>query len=231
MEPNIKKALKKSTLFQGVGDEEYSNLISCLSPHVKHFAKNEIIIMTGESVTHIGVILSGTARAYTENISGSQTIMANLTPMSVFGEILVSTRTHKSPVTVYATSDVTAAFIDYQKVYSMCATACTAHRILITNILQAIGDKYFLLFDRINILREKRLRPRLKEYVYESSGRGEKTVVTIPDSKTMLANYLLVNRSALSKEFRKMEQDGIIAFYGRKVELLFCATKPPRRDS
>jgi len=220
MEPVIRSVLQKSVLFQDIGAEGCGKLISCLSPQIKKYTKNEIIIMTGDYARHIGVILLGTACAYVEHVSGSQTIMANLSPMSVFGEILVSTRTYKSPVTVYATSDVTAAFIDYEKVCSMCATACEAHRAFIQNILKAIGDKYFLLFDRINILREKTLRARILAYLFALSDRGEKRTVTIPYTKTMLASYLLANRSALSKELRKMEKDGIIAVNGRKIEII-----------
>jgi len=220
MELGIRTVLQKSTLFQNMEDEECGNLINCISPRIKQFAKNEIIILTGDTVTHIGIILIGTACAYIEHISGSQTIMSNLTPMSVFGEILVSTRTHKSPVTMYATSDVTAAFIEYQKVYSICATACAAHRMFVQNMLKALGDKYFLLFDRINILREKTLRARILAYLHALSERGEKKVVTIPYTKTMLASYLLANRSALSKELRKMEDDGIIAVNGRRIEII-----------
>ena len=88
-------------------------------------------------------------------------------------------------------------------------------------MLKAIGDKYFLLFDRINILREKSLRLRIMAYLYALSGRGENREVTIPFTKTMLADYLLVNRSALSKELHKMECDNIIAVNGRTVELAF----------
>ena len=219
MESVIRSVLHKSVLFQDIGGDECGKLISCLSPQIKKYSKNEIIIMTGDYARHIGVILLGTACAYVEHVSGSQTIMANLSPMSVFGEILVSTRTHKSPVTVYATSDVTAAFIDYQKVHSICATACVAHRIFIQNMLKTIGDKYFLLFDRINILQEKTLRGRILAYLYALGGMGKRRRVTIPYTKTMLASYLLANRSALSKELSKMEKDGIIAVNGREIEI------------
>jgi len=222
MELYIRTVLQKTALFQDIEDQECANLINCLSPQIKQFTKNEIIILSGDFVTHMGIILFGTASAYAEHINGNQTIMSNLVPMSVFGEILVSTRTHKSPVTVYATSDVTAVFIEYQKIYSMCATACAAHRIFIQNILKAIGDKYFLLFDRINILREKTLRARILAYLYVLSDRWEKRLITIPYTKTMLASYLLANRSALSKELRKMENDGIIAVNGRKIELMIA---------
>jgi len=219
MEVLARNILKNAKLFQDMRDIERDSLISCLSPQVKHYIKNEIIIMSGDTVQSIGIILTGTASAYTEDINGNRTIMSDLTPMSVFGEILVSTRIHKSPVTVYATSDVTAAFFEYQKIYSTCAMACEAHRIFIQNILQAIGDKYFLMFDRINILRQKTLRARLLAYFYILSGRGETPTVTIPYTKTMLAEYLLVNRSALSKELHKMEQDGLITINGRKIWL------------
>ena len=215
-----KAALQKAYLFQGMNDKEYIGLINCLSPQIKHFSKNETIFFTGDSVQQIGIILCGTAHAYLEHINGEQTIMSILTPMKVFGEILVSTRTQQSPVTVCAVSDVTAAFIAYQKICSMCEAACTAHRVFLQNLLKVIGDKYFHSFDRINILREKTLRSKIMAYLYSLSDRGKITEVTIPFTKTMLADYLLSNRSALSKELRKMERNGIIVVNGRKIKII-----------
>ena len=220
MEACHREILQKSLLFQDINDEECANLINCLSPQKKYFSKNEAILLTGDSVHHIGIVLAGNACAYLEHVDGSQTLISNLTPLSVFGEVLVSTRTHKSPVTVYATSDVTAAFIEYRKVYSMCVTACVSHRMFLQNMLKTIGDKYFYLFDRINILSEKKLRSRIMAYLYALSSRGKDNAVTIPFTKTMLADYLLVNRSALSKELRKMENDGVISVNGREIKLI-----------
>ena len=224
MEINHIRTLQKAVLFQGIDKDECMKLINCLSPLIKTFSKNEIIFLTGDTVPYISIILSGTAHAYLEHINGSQTVMSILKPMRVFGEIIASTKTQISPVTVSAVSDVTAAFIDYQKVCSMCATACTAHRIFSQNMIRFIGDKYFYLFDRVNILREKSLRSKIMAYLYALSSNGKATTVTLPFSKTMLADYLLSNRSALSKELRKMELDGLIAVNKREVELLFMAT-------
>ena len=220
MDTDNRAVLHKAVLFQDINDEEYTGLINCLSPQIKHLSKNEIIILTGDFIRHIGIVLQGTAYAYLEHIDGSRTLMANLTPGRVFGEILVSTRTHQSPVTVHAASDVTAAFIEYQKVYYMCEAACAAHRVFLHNMLKVIGDKYFHLFDRINILREKSLRARIMAYLYAASGNGKSKVVTIPFTKTLLADYLLANRSSLSKELSKMERDGIICVNGREIELI-----------
>lgn len=211
--------LQSSVLFSGIIDSK--RLINCLSPRVKQFAKNEIILLSGDYVQGIGVILTGTANAYLEHINGDQTLMSRLKPTSVFGEILVSTRTHKSPVTVYAMSDVSVAFIDYEKVLAPCFEVCDAHIKLIKNMQKAIGDKYFRLFDRINILREKTLRDKITAYLNSLRESGKCTHVTIPFSKTLLADYLLANRSALSKEMRKMEDDGLIIVKGRNVQLLF----------
>ena len=219
MDISHRDVLQKSSLFQDIDGDGCIALLNCLTPQVKRYEKNEIILLTGDSVKHIGVILDGNASAYLEHIDGSRTLISNLTPMSVFGEILVSTRTQKSPVTVFATSDVTVAFIDYQRVYSMCETACFVHRTFIQNLLKVIGDKYFYLFDRIAILREKRLRARILAYLHTLRNREDSFTVTLPFSKTNLADYLLVNRSALSKELHKMKRDGIITVNGRLIEL------------
>ena len=220
MELFYRQALQKSFLFQDMTDKEYTSLIKCLSPQTKHFPRNDIMLLTGDSVQRIGIILAGTACAYLENMDGSQTLISNLTPMSVFGEVLMSTRTHKSPITIHATSDVMVAFIEYQQIHYMCTAACAAHRIFLQNMLKTIGDKYFYLFDRISILREKKLRARIMAYLYILSDRGKNAVVTIPFTKTILADYLLVHRSALSKELRKMENDGIICVKGREIKIL-----------
>ncbi|MCL2425403.1 MAG: Crp/Fnr family transcriptional regulator [Oscillospiraceae bacterium] len=215
------KSMQSVALFQDINDDDYSNLINCLSPQIKHFSKNEILLLTGDSVQHIGIILDGTACAYLDHMSGSHTLISNLMPMSIFGEVLVSTKSQRSPVTIYATSDVVVAFIEYQKIYSMCAIACSAHRVFLQNMIKTISDKYFNMFDRIAILREKTLRSKIMAYLFLLSNNGASVSVKIPFSKTMLADYILANRSALSKELRKMENEGLIAVNGRNVELLF----------
>ena len=220
MEINHKKTLRKALLFHNMNDEEYLGLINCLSPQVKHFSKNEVLLLAGDNVFHIGIILSGTAQAHLEHIDGTKTIMSTLTPMKVFGEALASTRTHKSPITIHAVTDITAVFIEYKKVYSMCSEACTAHRVFMQNMLKVLGDRCFYLFDRINILREKTLRAKIMAYLYTLSDDGETDTVTLPFTKTVLADYLLANRSALSKELSKMERDGLIAVNGREITLL-----------
>jgi len=213
--------LRKAELFSRIASSHGHKLISCLSPHIRHYEKGEIILLSGDTIRHMGILLSGTAHAYLEHIDGSQIIMSRLKPMSVFGEILVSTRTHKSPVTIYATSDVAIAFIQYEGMLNLCPSACAAHSMFIQNMLKAMGDKYFRLFDRINILREKTLRDKILAYLFTLSDRGNTAKITLPLTKTMLADYLLANRSALSKELRKMEDEGIISVKGREIELLY----------
>ena len=219
MELSYKKLLRKAVLFQDINDAGYDVLIKCLAPQIKTYTKKEIILLTGDLSSHIGIILTGTAPAYLEHINGNHTLITNLSPGRVFGEVLVSTRTHQSPVTIYASSDVTIAYIEYQKLYSICSAACEAHKTFLQNIHKAIGDKYFQLFDRVNILSEKSLRLKIFAYLYSLSDRGKKQVIKIPYSKTMLADYLLSNRSALSKELHKMQREGLITVKGREITI------------
>ncbi|MCL2366687.1 MAG: Crp/Fnr family transcriptional regulator [Oscillospiraceae bacterium] len=221
MELHHRAIMRSAKLFQDISDEEYEALINCLSPRIKHYAKNEILLLTEDSVQHLGIVLAGTASAYLDHVSGSQTLISNLPPLSIFGEVLVSTRMHRSPVTIHAASDVTSVFIEYKRIYSMCEVACSVHRMFLQNVLKIIGDKYFHLFDRIAVLREKTLRAKIMTYLYTLSGNGDAKTVTIPFSKTVLADYLLANRSALSKELKKMEDDGLIVVKKRKIELAF----------
>ena len=215
------KIMKKAQIFKNLNDDEYNSLIKCLSPRVKHYSKNEILLLTEDSVQHVGIILVGTANAYLDHVSGSQTLISSLPTLSLFGEVLVSTRANRSPVTICAESDVTSAFIEYKKIYSMCEVACSVHRLFLQNVLTIIGDKYFQLFDRISVLREKSLRSKIMAYLYTLSCNGKINIVELPFSKTILADYLLANRSSVSKELNKMESDGLIIVKGRVIALLF----------
>ena len=220
MKPTQIASLQRAALFTNIAPDEYQKLIGCLAPHTKIYNKNEIILHTGAAVTHIGIILSGGAYAYLEHKDGSQVLISHLFPLNTIGEVLVSTQIHKSPVTIYAmTEEVTVVYIKYNRLFSTCAAACKAHGMFLQNMLKHIGDKYFQLFDRINLLREKSLRARILAYLCTLKENENATVVTLPFTKTMLANYLLVNRSALSRELRKMEQDGLIVVSGRSIRV------------
>jgi len=212
--------LQETFLFRGLDHADYSTLIQRLAPKTKSFAKGETIYLQGSPVQHVGVVLTGTARGYLEHVDGQRTIMAEFERLSVFGEVLVSTRTHKSPVTISALTAVTAAFIEYNRIFSASATACAGHSLFVQNLLKALGDKFFQLFDRINLLREKPLRNRIMAYLL-SLRDGEATCVQLPHSKTWLAEYLLVNRSALSHELHQMARDQLITVSGRDIQLLF----------
>ena len=212
--------LKKSDLFQGMNDKEFESLINCFSPQVKHFSKGELVIIAGYPVSRIGILLSGKAIAYSEHIDGNQTIMANLVTSSIFCDALSGTKTRKSPVTICSMTDITVAFIEYDHILSMCGYSCSAHKMLLENLLKSISDKWFDLFDRINILREKTLRQQIEAYLHTLANGGELADVTLPFTKTMLADYLLVNRSALSKELSKMQREGLIEIKGRRIRMI-----------
>ena len=72
-------------------------------------------------------------------------------------------------------------------------------------------------------MREKTLRSKILAYLFALSDGGKTTTVTIPFTKTVLADYLLANRSALSKELSKMGRDGLIGVNGREVLLYFLS--------
>ena len=219
MDTKYFNVLKKTFLFADIDDEYRSKLIKCLSPSIKRYSKREILLLMGDYVHKIGIILDGTASAYLEKADGSHTIISKLSQKSVFGEILVSTRQHKSPVTVYAESDVVVAYISYERLFSMCSEACEGHRIFFQNLLKAIGDKYFRMFDRIKILQERTLRDKILAFVYNLQDDKNTKTITLPFSKTNLAEYLLTNRTSLSKELRKMQDEGIITINKREVEI------------
>ena len=213
--------LYKSALFENVGQAELDQLTDCLSPAIKTYSQGETIVLAGYPLKELGVVLSGTALAYAEKPDGERFLMRVMRPMSLFGELLAGSNQERvSPVSVYASSkSVAVAFIEYQKVITSCGNACVGHRTLLENMLKIVAQSYFTLFERLGLLREKSLRTRLTAY-FSALEKGQGTgTVTLPFSKSTLAEYLFVNRSAMQKELAKMEADGLIAVSGRRIAL------------
>ena len=73
---------------------------------------------------------------------------------------------------------------------------------------------------RLAILSQRGLRNRILTYVVMQSERQNNSSIMVPFSREELADFLCVNRSALSHELSLMEQEGLIRFHKNKFTLL-----------
>ena len=214
----IFEATKNNPLFHGIAYSDFERMLSCLSARTACYKKDEIILLSGDTVSFVGLILSGGIKIIKEDINGSITILAELSVPEMFGEVFACADISHSPVTVQATEDTEILFIDYKKIITSCSAVCPFHARLIENMLKLIAKKNLMLNKKIEILSKRTTREKLMCFFDLQRGTAKKFSISF--NREELAHYLCVDRSAMSNELCKMRDEGLIKFQKNKFEIL-----------
>lgn len=209
---------KNNTLFQEITFRDFEQISRCLSAKIRCYKKNEIILLTGNTIDFVGLILSGSVKVIKEAADGRATIIIELPASKSFGETLACAEITQSPVTVLAAKDTELLSLDYKKIINSCSASCLFHTRLIKNMLKRVAQKNLLLEKKLEIFSLRTTRERLLCFFELQKSTAEK--FTIPFNREELAQYLSVDRSALSNELSKMRSEGLIRFQKNTFELL-----------
>jgi CRP-like cAMP-binding protein len=205
------EVLENTSLFKGIAKDEILTMLDCLCTVNKKYQKNSTIINMEDKISSVGVVLSGNIQIIKEDHMGNSSILTNLKESDIFLETFVCANIGKSPVRVMAITDSEILFIDYNKIINTCSSACIFHTILIENMLREIAFKNISLNTKMEIISKRSIREKITAYL-EYEGRMSKDAFKIPFTRNELADYLCVDRSALSRELCKMRDEGLIDF-------------------
>lgn len=213
---NIFETLKENALFKHINQKDFDKTLCCLSAKTTFYRKNDIIIYAGEQPKFIGLVLSGKVRMLRENMSGNQIILGEICSPDFFGEIYALTGIEGYPVTVQATTDCQILKIDFRRIVKTCPSVCPGHRHLIQNMLQIMATRISMLDHKVEILSKKTIRERLLCFL-EAHSKGQKKF-SLTFNREEMAQFLCVDRSALSNELSKMRNEGIITYNRNQFE-------------
>jgi len=212
--------LKSVSLFRGIDESDFLPLLSCLSAKVTHFEKNQIVLMSGDSITSFGIVLSGQVQVVWEDYYGNRSILAKIDAGHLFGESFACADIDTLPVSVLTTAESELLFIDCGKLSAPCAKACSFHRRLIHNMLHIVAMKNITLTQKIELITKRTTREKLMAYLSSQAQNAHSSRFRIPFNRQELADYLSVDRSAMSAELGKLRDDGILRFEKSTFELL-----------
>lgn len=211
-------SIRRCYLFDGIGDEQISDAIKLLNGRIKKIKKDSFIVKLGGKMTSAGLLLKGRIESSFQNESFDQITMHTFSDGYLFGEALVINGAKNSPVQVRAVEDSIILFIDLEMIYTV-ADSSPIRTLLAENLIKSLAKKNLILNQKVRILSQKSLRDRV--YIYLASLPKDKNgYVKIPFTQTALAEYLGVNRSALSRELGRMQNEGVLKVDGRKIKIL-----------
>ena len=214
----IFEKVKSNPLFQGIAFSDFERMLSCLSARTVTFNKDDMILLSGDTVNFVGLILSGGVKIIKEDLDGNITILTELSVSEIFGEVFACAGIGHSPVSVQASEDAEILFIGYKNIITSCAASCPFHTRLIENMLKLLAHKNLMLNRKIEILSKRTTREKLLCFFDYQRGAAKK--FTIPFNREELAHYLCVDRSAMSNELCKMRDDGLIRFNRNEFEII-----------
>ena len=219
MDKNTLRILKKVQLFEGISEANIEKALLCLGRKTAKYEKGEIIIAGGEPVKDLGIVLSGSVQILKDDFNGSRAIIAQFYPSELFAEALACAQAKKSPVTVAAAANCEIIFIPFIKISNICGNACGFHSKLTMNMLKILARKNMLLNNKIEHLSKKTIRDKILSYLSEESRKQNLKEFNIPFNRNELADFLSLDRSAMSRELGNMKKDGLIGFDKNRFKL------------
>lgn len=202
--------LLNCTLFKGIKEENISAMLKCLDAKTKSFKKDDFIFREGQMAKNIGVILSGSVQVVIEDFYGNRNILSRMIQSEAFGESFACAHTASLPVNVIASEDSTILFLDCLRITDTCAKTCSFHKQIIYNLLCDIATKNIAFQQKIEITSQRTTREKIMAYLTLQSKLHQSSSFSIPYNRQELADYLEVDRSAMSAEISKLKKEGLI---------------------
>ena len=201
-----------SPLFYGIQPEDRKAMLGCIGYHIGTFKKGDIVAFEEENIKHIGILLSGAVDMIKEDLWGNKTMLVRMRKDELFGETFACGSDNLSVVTFMVSEDAKILFLPFDRVMHSCTMACQFHHRLIENMVHIIVDKNRDLMRKVEVVSKRTIREKLLAYLSIQAQIQESRYFEIPLGRVELAEYLCVDRSALTRELAKMKEDGLIDY-------------------
>ena len=201
---------KRSAIFDGIGIERLSALLACLGAKRQRLVKGEALMRTGERADRIGVLLSGALSVSTYDLEGRRTIIKRIGPAEIVAAAQSLSGAETMSVDVEADEDSDVLLVKTDRILSPCENACVFHTRLVRNLMRALAIKTIELNRKIEILSHRSTQDRLMAYLRSVAQQKGTDEFDIPFDRQQLADFLCVERSALSAEISRLSKLGLI---------------------
>ena len=218
--------LKNTALFVEMSEKDILTMLNCLSARTKTYKKDEYIWQTGDEVQQAGLLLSGEALIIKDDFHGKRSILSHVQPGDIFGEAFSCACIANWPISVLAPTKAVIMLIDYKRIINTCSNTCIFHMKLIENMLRILAEKNIALTRKIKYMSERTTRDKLLAYLSDEATKSRNKIFSIPFNRQELADYLGVDRSAMSSELSKLRNENILDFDKSNFKFL----KPYKRE-
>ena len=211
--------LRNSPFFQGMSEEELLSVLQCVNAVVQHKKKEEYIFRVGDSTESMGLVLRGSVLVLQEDLWGHRNIIHRIGPGEYFAEPFAATAGSVLNVSVVADEDSEIMLLNMERFLKTCPHACAHHSRMVRNLVSVMARRVLDLNEKLTHIAKRSTREKLLSYLSAESMRQGKLSFTIPYDRQQLADYLSVERAAMSVELSKLQKEGLLKTNRNHFEL------------
>ena len=214
--------LRSSPFFKGLNDNEILSILHCVNATVISKERDSYIFRAGDSTELMGLAASGCVLVIQEDLWGHRNILSKCHAGDFFGEPYAARPGAVLNISVVADEDCEIIFLNVRRLLVTCQTACEHHQKLIRNLVSVLANKILILNDKITHVGKRTTRDKLLSYLSAESIRHSSLSFDIPFDRQQLADYLCIDRAAMSTEISKLQKEGFIKTNRNHFELIAC---------
>lgn len=212
--------IQKSPLFSGISPSELEPMLKCLSAVTKDYEKNAFVLRFGEDISSVGLVLSGSVHIIKEDYWGNRNIVTKASPGQLFAETYACVQGEALGINVVAAEPTTVLFLKVRCIMTTCSSGCEFHSRLMRNLLTVVAHNNLMLNNKLSHMAARSTREKLLSYLSAESLKLGSSTFEISFNRQQLADYLSVDRSAMSNELCKLRDEGILKFNKNCFELM-----------
>lgn len=210
----------KNPLFAGINEAELGSMLNCLNASVIRVPKGEPVFLEGDAAGFVGLVLEGGVQIVRDDYFGNRTLLALAEEGDIFAESYSTASVDTMPVSGYALRNSHVMLLECRKMLTVCSNACGFHNRLVNNLLQMVSRKNLQLSRKIQFMSQKTTKDKLMAYLLDQAKQKGSAEFTIPFDRQTLADFLGVERSAMSAELSKLRKAGVLECKGSWFHLL-----------
>ena len=214
------EVMRQSSLFLGVSREETASMIKCLDVRFETVDKGQYILRDGDIVERIGMVIEGEVSIEQEDYWGNRHIITHAFMGDVFAEAYACSNDKVCNVSVVAVKKGVIAYLDTHRVITVCSENCQFHSRLIRNLMYMLANRCIKMNEKITHMSKRTTRDKILSYLSAQVNVNNSNEFDIPFNRQQLADYLSVDRSAMSAELGRMQNEGLIEYKKNHFRLL-----------
>ena len=213
-QPNVDADFLSGTeLFSGTSPDEIRMMLGCLGTRSRSYRKGDTVLAEGSVTRSVGLVLEGAVRVESSDVWGNTSVMGQFSRGQTFADAYAALGDTPLLDRVVAASTPT-------HIVGRCPRACSYHATVSANLLASVARKNVALGRRIRDAAPKSLRGKLMAYLSTQAKLAGSREFDIPFNRQQLADYLGVDRSALSSVISRLQRENVIRTNRSHFELL-----------